>query len=164
MFGLTDKITAMLFGGLSAVLLVVCAVIAIDAYGFLWVKGLDDKLENCTRDNNELRAGVRAAEELNRQQVERITQEQKEINDDIEARYKADRERMRVELDKRLRSKAPQGNPAGPKASPDSKAPGGTLKEAPVCIPPSQYVQGAETELQLDALIDWVERQLGVKR
>ena len=59
MFGLTDRLAAMIFGGLSAILLVVCAVIAIDAYGILWVKGLDDKLENCTRDLNEVRDELR---------------------------------------------------------------------------------------------------------
>jgi hypothetical protein len=164
MFGLTDKITALIFGGLSAILLALCAVLYIEVNGFFWIDGLKDKLENCTRDNNELRAGVKAAEELNRQQVERITQEQKEINDDIEARYKADRERMRVELDKRLRSKAPQGSTGNPQASPDGPPTGGIDEAAPVCIPPSQYVQGAETELQLDTLITWVEQQLGVKR
>jgi hypothetical protein len=155
---------AMIFAGIAALCLVIAVVQSVKLDGFLWIDGVRDKLEDCTRDNNELRAGVTAAKELNRQQVERITKEQEEITDDIEARYKADRERMRVELDKRLRSKAPQGNPAGPGASPDGTPPGGIDEAAPVCIPPSQYVQGAETELQLDTLIDWVERQLKVER
>jgi hypothetical protein len=164
MFGLTDKITAMIFGGLSAILLALCAVLYIEANGFFWIDGLKDKLEKCERDRNELRAGVKAAEELNRQQIERIKQDQDRITSDVEARYKADRERMRVELDKRLRAKAAPSNPGSPQAGPDGKAPGNPHAEAPVCIPPSQYVQGAETELQLDALITWVEQQLGVKR
>jgi hypothetical protein len=155
---------AMIFAGIAALCLAIAVVQSVKLDGFLWIKGARDKLEDCIRDNNELRAGVTAAKELNRQQVERITQEQEEISDDIEARYKADRERMRVELDKRLRSKAPQGNSPSSPASPDGPPTGGTLKAAPVCIPTEQYVQGAETELQLDTLITWVEQQLGVKR
>jgi hypothetical protein len=70
MFGLTDKIIALAFGGLSAILLVVCAVMYVDAYGILWIKGLDDKLENCTRDLNEVRDELRKiSSKKNEQQI-----------------------------------------------------------------------------------------------
>jgi hypothetical protein len=171
MFGLTDKVLAMVFGGLSALLLAACAVLYIEANGFFWIDGLKDKLEDCERDKKELRserdsliAAAKEAERLNKEQVQRIVSEQEKINGDIETRYRADRERMQRELADRLRRQTHNGNTQGTGTGSNGKAPGGSDEAAPVCIPPSQYVQGAETELQLDTLIDWVEQLLQVKR
>src|SRR5512139_3593066 len=71
MFGLTDKITAMVFAGLSAILLALCAVLYIEANGFFWIDGLKDKLEKCERDRNELRAELKRISTVKNEQVER---------------------------------------------------------------------------------------------
>lgn len=135
------------------------------------INSRDNKIERQQIDIRELRgerdsliAAAKEAERLNKEQVQRIVTDQEKINGDIEARYRADRERMQRELAERLRRQTDNGHPQGPGAGPNGKAPGGSDAEAPVCIPPSQYVQGAETELQLDTLIDWIEQQLQVKR
>lgn len=70
MFGFTDKVLAMVFGGVSAILLALCAVLYIEANGFFWIDGLKDKLEKCERDRNELRAELkRISSKKNEQQV-----------------------------------------------------------------------------------------------
>lgn len=164
MFGLTDKVMAMILGIVSAILLAICAVQYIEANGFFWIDGLKDKLEKCERDRNELRAGVAEAKRLNEAQVQRIEKEQEAITNDIERKYEADRARLKRELADRLRAKAPQSNSTGPQAGPNGPAPSGPDEAAKVCISTGDYVSGAETELQLDTLITWVEQQLKVAR
>jgi hypothetical protein len=164
MFGITSRISSMIFAGIATLLLVVCVYQQVQINGFLWIDGLRDKLADCERDRNELRAGVAEAKRLNEAQVQRIEKEQEAITNDIERKYEADRVRLKRELADRLRAKAPQGNPAGPKAGPNGPAPSGPDEAAKVCIPTGDYVSGAETELQLDTLITWVEQQLKVVR
>lgn len=114
------------------------------------------------RDN--LIAAAKEAKRINDEQVARIEKEQQDITDDIEAKYEADLARLRAELGKRMRSEAPKGVAGRPEASPDGQAPGEPHAPSRVCISSEQYVRGAETELQLDTLITWVEEQLKVQR
>lgn len=53
---LRANIAATLFGLLAATLLAISVYQAVQIHGFLWVDGLNDKLEDCARDRNELRA------------------------------------------------------------------------------------------------------------
>lgn len=68
MFGLTARFSSMIFGGLSAILLAVCVYQHVQINGFLWVKGLEDKLESCDRDRNELRAELKAISDAKNEQ------------------------------------------------------------------------------------------------
>lgn len=53
---LRANIAATLLGILAAMLLAICVYQSVVIHGFLWVDGLNDKLEDCARDRNELRA------------------------------------------------------------------------------------------------------------
>ena len=139
---------------------ILCLLLAIQQ---VRIASRDNKIERQQIALNELRAGIKEAKRLNEQQVQRIEKEQQEISDDIEAKYEADLARLRAELGKRLRPQSPS-NPGSPQAGPDGKTPGTTDEAARVCIPTGDYVRGAETELQLDTLITWVEEQLKVVR
>lgn len=171
MFGLGARISSMIFGGLSAILLAVCVYQHVQINGFLWIKGLEDKLEACENNRKELRAerdsliaAQKEARRLNDEQVQRIEKEQEAITNDIERKYEADRARLKRELADRLRKPSAPSNTGSPQAGPNGPAPSGPDETAKVCIPTGDYVSGAETELQLDTLITWVERQLGVRR
>ena len=53
---LKANLLATALGILSAILLVITVVQTIEINGFLWIDGLKDKIEDCARDRNELRA------------------------------------------------------------------------------------------------------------
>lgn len=161
---LKANVAATLLGALSAILLAICVYQYVQLNGFLWIDGVKDDLADCERDRNELRAAAKEAERLNKEQVDRIVADQEKVNDDIEARYRADRERLQRELADSLRRKAAPGSTGSPKAGSDGAAPQGIDAPATVCIPSADYVRGAETELQLDTLITWIEEQLKVAR
>jgi hypothetical protein len=167
MFGFTDKILAMVFGGVSAILLALCAVLYIEANGFFWIDGTKDKLEDCETNRKEvvaerdsLIAAAKEAERLNKEQVSRIVNEQDRISKDVEADLTARLERLRREL----RAKANNGNPQGTNPGSDGKAPGTVAGEAGLCLAPEQLLRAAENEERHTQLIDWVERQLKVDR
>jgi hypothetical protein len=113
-------------------------------------------------DQEAYRKAQADAQALNKAQLERIESEQQRISDHAELSYEADLARLRAELAKRLPhggTPAPQGAPLNPGASQVPDAPGKPDEEARVCIPSSLYVRGAENELQLERLIDWVSEQ-----
>jgi hypothetical protein len=53
---LLTRLQLAIIGGLAAILLVIAAVQTVRLHGFLWIDGALDKLADCNRDKNELRA------------------------------------------------------------------------------------------------------------
>lgn len=157
---LRANIAATLLGLLAAVLLAISVWQAVELHGFLWIEGANDKIDRLTIDNNELRFAAKEAERLNKEQVRRIEADQEKVNAKISSDYQRDLARLRAEF---VRSKAAQGNPAGPKASPVPVPAGGADAEN-VCVPRSLILQAQELELGRNALIDWVNEQLKVAR
>lgn len=100
------------------------------------------------------------AQAKNKAQVAKVKTEQERITGNVEKSYEADLARLRAE---RLRS--PSGAPASPSRGPGAgkpgTAPGGPAPEA-VPLSSDDLLQAQETELQLNALIDWVEGQAKV--
>ena len=97
------------------------------------------------------------AEAKNKAQVQRIQQQQQEITENADNRYNADLARLRAELGRLLaQDGTAKGSPDKPGASGLPNAAGQPGQTGTVCIPTRDYVSGAETELQLDALIQWV--------
>lgn len=157
---LRANIAAALLGLLAACLLVITVVLTVKLHGFLWIDGAYDKIDRLTIDNNELRFGLREAERLNAEQVGRIKADQEKVNAKISSDYQRDLARLRAEF---VRSKAAQGNSAGSKAGSVPDATGGVDAEN-VCVPRSLILQAQELELGRNALIDWVNEQMGVDR
>lgn len=174
---LRANIAATIFGGLAAIFALVAVVQTVKLDGFLWWDGVRDKLEiaktelgKCITGRKEDRLAYRQAQldakAKNLAEVERIESAQEKITDDIQARYSRDLARLRSE---RLRA---QG--AAPKSAAGSAQAGGISNTAPradaenLPVPRSELLQcegdAAEIELKGNALIDWIERQLGVKR
>ena len=88
--------------------------------------------------------------------------ERERITNDISQSYEAELASLRADLARRLRNAAPQGS-AGPTDLPQvSPAPSGADDASRVSIPTSLYVRGAELELQLEKLQQWVNEQLKV--
>ena len=88
---LRANIAATLFGLLAAIFLIVAIVQTIRIDGFLWIDGANDKLEDCARDRNELRAIAKAKNEQaettrgNIERAEKNEREGRKIADDIRA-------------------------------------------------------------------------------
>lgn len=107
-----------------------------------------------------------AAKAMNEAKVAKIEANQEKISADVQDDYTSDLARLRAELG-RLRSKA---DPAAPRVANRAEAGGvpkpaqGTGGQAGVPLSPSDLLRAAELELQLDALITWVEAQQGVER
>ena len=102
-----------------------------------------------------------AAAALNKAQVAKIEAEQDRITDDVSKDYTGDLARLRAELG-RVRGKAVAAAPSPARSSGASKIPNPTIRvdeTTGVRLSSSQLLHGAETELQLDALITWVEKQ-----
>lgn len=57
---LRANLLATALGVLAAILLVITIVQTIQLHGFLWIGGALDRIETLTRDNNELRAEMKA--------------------------------------------------------------------------------------------------------
>jgi hypothetical protein len=93
----------------------------------------------------------------NKAQVAQVEQQYQRIANDADKQHETDLARLRAELNDRLRS-LPQGAPVNPGASPTPITAGKPDATPRVCIPTSQYVLGAEHELQLDQLITYVEQ------
>lgn len=101
------------------------------------------------------------AQAANKAQVTKVEQQYQRISEDAEKQHESDLARLHAELNERLRA-LPQGAPVNPGASPPPATPGKPDATPRVCIPTSQYVLGAEHELQLDQLITYVEQITGV--
>jgi hypothetical protein len=107
----------------------------------------------------------KAAEAQNKAQIQRVETQQQRITNDADKRYQADLARLRAELGKRLQqggTPATQGS-AGNPGTPQVPDTAGKLNgPATVSIPTSLYVRGAELELQLERLQQWVAEQVKV--
>lgn len=116
-------------------------------------------------DRKTYESAQREAAEKNRALVARIKAEQDRITDEVSDDYEKELADLRRTLAVRLRGQNPSsgGAPRSPGAGVPGQTPGGADEASRVCIPTGQYVRGAETELQLDRLIDWVERQSQVR-
>jgi len=93
--------------------------------------------------------------------VARDKAERERITHDISQSYENELASLRADLARRLRA-TPQGS-AGKPGLPDvSQAPSGPDAGSRVSIPTSLYVRGAELELQLERLQQWVAEQVKV--
>lgn len=171
---LRANIAATIFGALAAIFAIIAVVQTVKLDGFLWFDGVRDKLETATTNLNECRAGREAdrtayreaqarAAEMNRAEVQRIETQQKEITDDIQARYLSDLARL-----KRLRQQpAPEGSSRGSQAG-EVPNPATGVDGENLPVPRSELLRcendAAEIELKSNYLIDWVKQQLGVER
>jgi hypothetical protein len=98
----------------------------------------------------------------NKVHVADVEAQQKRITDDVEARYRADLARLRAERGKLQPANPAPQRPAGkPGSSASGAAPSGPDPEA-VPLPPDELLRAQETELQLNALIDWVLGQSSI--
>jgi hypothetical protein len=94
----------------------------------------------------------------NKAQVQRVEQQQQKVTDNVEAQYRADLARLHAE---QLRQQPNAASP-GVAGRPGSPAPG-TASSGPdgqaVPLPGPDLLRAQETELQLNALIDWELQQ-----
>jgi hypothetical protein len=107
----------------------------------------------------------KAAEAQNKAQIQRVETQQQRITNDADKRYQADLARLRAELGKRLQqggTPATQGSAGNPGAPQVPDTTGKLDGPATVSIPASLYVRGAELELQLERLQQWVAEQVKV--
>ena len=90
--------------------------------------------------------------------------ERERITHDISQSYESELASLRADLARRLRAQAPapQGAPGQPGLPGVSQAPGGSDGSSRVSIPTDLYVRGAELELQLERLQQWVAEQVKV--
>jgi hypothetical protein len=101
----------------------------------------------------------------NKAQVARVKAEQERITGNVEKSYEADLARLRAELGRRLSKSgtaAPQGAAGQPGASDLPNAAPVADDPTRLSIPSSLYVRGAELELQLERLQQWIDEQLKV--
>jgi len=103
----------------------------------------------------------RKARELNDAEVKRIEADQEKVNAESKSRYERDLARLRAGgLRKDLAAPRSTGGPA------TGSVPQATCRddEANVCVDRRKLLQAAENELTANALRDWIDDQLGVKR
>ena len=128
-----------------------------------WRRQFDSEHAGRVADRQSYETAQAKAAALNKVQVQRIERQQQEITDNAENRYNADLARLRAELGRLLaQDQAAEGDPGKPGASPLPDSAGKPDDPAEVSIPASLYVHGAELELQLERLQDWVREQLKV--
>jgi hypothetical protein len=113
-------------------------------------------------DRRKYREAQGEAQAKNRAQLERIKSEQEKISADQQSKYERDLARLRAG-GVRKEFAAPPGSPGRPGTGPNAVS---TCRadEQNVCVPRSVIVRAAEIELGRNALIDWINLQLGVKR
>jgi hypothetical protein len=103
-----------------------------------------------------------AADAQNKAQIAKVKAEQERITGHVEQSYEADRARLRAELAKRLRPQAAKGSAGKPGASDLPHAAPVADDPSRVSIPTDLYVRGAELELQLERLQQWVREQVSI--
>jgi hypothetical protein len=155
-----SDLRALVLAGIAVLCLLVAGVQTVRLNGLLWIDGALDKVEELRRDNNELRAAAREAERLNREQVERITNDQEQITDEVSRDLNSRLERLRRELRDAQAARLAKRAGSGPVPT----APGGADEEAGLCLAPDELLRAAENEERHDQLITWLEKQLGVAR
>jgi hypothetical protein len=143
--------------------LVLCLALAIDHIALLsahrHIRKADAQLVKCSQGRAADKAAYAKAQAdaaaNNKAHVANIEAQQKEITDDVEARYRTDLARLRMS------NAASQSAPSDPEISAPGKAPCGPDGKA-LSLPGPELLQARETELQLNALIDWVSQQTQV--
>lgn len=113
-------------------------------------------------DRKAYEAAQRQAQEMNKAQVQQIERQQEQVTDEIQRDLTARLEQLRRQL--RAQDKAPGGSAGRPNSPAVPQSGQGTPPTAGVCLTPEQLLRGAENEERHERLIEWVERQLGVKR
>jgi hypothetical protein len=126
---------------------------------------VEAQLAKCTAGRaSDRQAYVKAqadAAAQNKAQVAKVEQQQQKVTDDVEARYHSDLARLRAEQLRQPANPAPQraaSSPASPAPGPATGGPG--CEAMPLSGP--DLLRAKETELQLNALIDWVLQQASV--
>jgi hypothetical protein len=150
--------------------LVLCLALAIDHIALLsahrHIRKADAQLVKCSQGRaadkaayakaqNDAAAANLAHNAADKAERERITH-------DVSQSYEAELASLRADLAKRLRQPAPQSASNGsglPQVSPAPSEPDGGSR---VSIPTSLYVRGAELELQLEKLQQWVAEQVKI--
>jgi hypothetical protein len=124
---------------------------------------LNECREGRKADREAYERAQRQAQELNDAEVSRIVTEQDKINAETKSRYDRDLDRLRAGgLRKDLA--APPGSAGCSQASTDGKAAAGVDGPAAVCVLTEDLLRGAEVELRLLHLQNWIKEQLQVER
>jgi hypothetical protein len=127
---------------------------------------VEQQLLKCTAarkaDQDAYRKAQADAQAKNLATVAKDKAERERITHDASQSYEAELGRLRADLARRLHASPSQGAPGKPDLPNVSEAPGGPDGASRVSIPTSLYVHGAELELQLDRLQQWVNEQLKV--
>jgi hypothetical protein len=113
-------------------------------------------------DRTAYRNAQATAAAQNKAHVANVEAQQQRISDNVETRYRADLARLRAQ-----RGIVQQANPAPQRPTSGTASPApGTATGGPdpkaVPLPPAELLRAQETELQLNALIDWVLGQSAV--
>lgn len=130
-----------------------------------WHTKYDDERTARLVDRQSYKTAQREAQTLNDKQNAQTLAKQQRITDNAEKSYESDLARLRAELARRLSESgdATAQGAADRAAAPDLPNPAAEPAETgAVCISPEAYVSGAETELQLERLIQWVREQMSV--
>jgi hypothetical protein len=96
--------------------------------------------------------------------VRKVESEQQRISDARESNYRAELARLHAIGVRQQTPSAPQGHPGSPGTPQVPAAPGGPDGAAQVCVPASDALSSAETELKLLHLQAWIADQLKINR
>jgi hypothetical protein len=127
-----------------------------------WHKQFTSEHSARLADQTAYRNAQAAATAQNKAHVANVEAQQQRISDNVETRYRADLARLRAQ-----RGIVQQANPAPQRPTGGTASPApGTATSGPdpkaVPLPPAELLRAQETELQLNALIDWVLGQSAV--
>ena len=110
-------------------------------------------------DRRRYREAQRIAAERNQARVAQIESEQARVTEKVRNDYQNDLARVRAEFERRMRDKANQGSTRRPGLPEVPDPPGGIDGTAQVCVPAEDILYGAETELKLLHLQQWIREQ-----
>jgi hypothetical protein len=127
-----------------------------------WKKQFNAEHEARKADQDAYRKAQADAQAKNLATVAKDKAERERITHDVSQSYEAELGRLRADLARRLHASPSEGAPGKPDLPNVSEAPGGPDGSSRVSIPTSLYVHGAELELQLERLQQWVNEQLKV--
>lgn len=122
-----------------------------------WHKHFDSERSAHQRDNDTYRQAQKDADAANKAHVETENKLREQINEASRSSFIADRDRLRAQ------SGAPKGAPGSTAVPGVPKAAPGTPPEV-VSLPPAELLRAQELELQLNALITWIEGQSKVNK
>jgi hypothetical protein len=127
-----------------------------------WKKQFNAEHDARKADQDAYRKAQADAQAKNLATVAKDKAERERITHDVSQSYEAELGRLRADLARRLHAGPSEGAPGKPGLPDVSEAPGGPDAGSRVSIPTSLYVHGAELELQLERLQQWVNEQLKV--